>query len=432
VVNIAPRSYQVLLSPLVKKDTYGSNDGVDVNIDISDYIMNNGISKIRKTIDGQDYEYGVLTFGDLTLKINNENKRFNSERRAYESPNGYFWYRRDFARIDINYFDGENSNSYTRFVGFIYEDNTRQDFFKEDVKFIILSKESILRRVLISGGQIGNTILFSNAIKSILNVPEITDFLNYDAGNINVNYDDTIDDGSFFDGLSAEEAMNALMIASNSVFLVDDSDNLIVKSRLEGHETHNFYGAGDVFGRENLITIKDYNEGLQRTFNSVKINDITVSDNNYIIAYGLRQKSFELPFLTNETKISAVAQNILDSVKIPRQELSIEVETNTIKNAEILDKATLNFPLRVKPAREDDLVSLYGVAKYGTSRYNQVFGEFSIDPSIEWKIISIEEDPKTFKTVIKLRQTDAGFTSYLLKGDLGYILTGDLERIFVR
>ena len=392
------RQYQVLITPLVEKDTYGTELDVTQNIDLSDYIKQGGIGTIKQDVDNGDYDIGVFTYGSITMRALNLDGRFNDE----NDWRSIFKFSRDKAKVVVNFLDPDG-NILISFNGLINEDGTRQDFLKDEVKFKVLSQDSVIRKTKVSGGSITNGTLFSTAIKTIINVPDITSVLTYDSAKITVGLDLMIDNGSWFDNKTTKAALDALMVASNSVMVIENN-TMVVRTREENSgSVFNFYGHGDLFGRENILNIANFNTGVQRMFNSIVVNAREVSDQTYIETYSLRQKKVDLGFITDDVKESDIGNNILKEFKVPKLELEIETTTETAKGLNLFDLVSIDYPYRVRPANEETLPT-YGVSRYGTAVYPFIQGNIKIRPALAFKVIGFQEKPKDYKTIVKLRQ----------------------------
>ena len=55
------RVEQVFITPLASADVYGSE------VEVSEYVKIDGLSKIKRSIDSTDYSIGVYRFDDLTF-----------------------------------------------------------------------------------------------------------------------------------------------------------------------------------------------------------------------------------------------------------------------------------------------------------------------------------------------------------------------------
>lgn len=398
--NVYPfASYRILITPLVSEGVYGTTQDITLDVDVTDFVRN--FSNVKQQIDNGDYDIGIFTFGNLTLNAININRKFNDENDALS----IFPYRRDKAKIEILYCD-IFQNEITRFKGLINEDATRLDIKSDTVRFKVLSMDSIFRQVNIPSGAIVAGDLFSTAIKKIINVPAITDVLNFDPTNIVVDLDLTIDNGEVFSNTVVKESLDDLLRASNSILFIDENENVIVSSRAENPTTHSLFGNGDIYGRENILSVKSFNAGIHRVFNSVKVGDTEIStDTAWVSENGFRQKSYSFSFMTDSTKEGQIADRILNNFRVPKMETELVVQTDAIKNARILDLVKVDYNYKLTPDTRDETLPMYGVAQYSEAHYPTTVGSFRILPNIKWKIIGISESAKNFTTILKLRQT---------------------------
>jgi len=398
---IRPRSYQVLLTPLIAKDTYGNAMDVTGEFEIDDYVNAKGISTINREVDNGDFDFGVFVFDSIKLKCFNLDGKF--------APPGdsrsIFTYSRDKAKIKINFFDGINEDLIATFDGLFDERATRMNFKNDEISFTVLSQDSILNRVKVPAGSITAGNLISLAIKNLLQLPEITAVLNYDENNINVQNDYEIDVGSVFDNLIVKEALDQLLGASNSTLVVNKSNDIIVRSReFNSGAVFRFFGHGDLFGRENIINITKYNDGLHRMFNTVTVGGVSVSNLGSIDADGDNEKRINFEFITSPLKNLSIANDLLGNWGVKKKELVVEARTIDVKELNFFDLVSINYPYKVTPTPGQEL-PIYGVQKYGESYYPRVQGNLKINPNVAFKVIGIKEDPTKFTTKVKLRQT---------------------------
>ena len=392
-------NYRVLITPLVSDGVYGTTVDVTQDIDMTDLIKSFG--NVKQEIDNGDYDIGIFTFGNLTMKAINFRKKFNDHREALS----IFPFSRDKAKVEIQYRD-KDGNEITRFKGIINDDATRLDIKKDIVRFKVLSQDSIFRQVNVPPGAIVTGDLFSTVIKKILNVPAITNTINFSAANINVNLDIAIDDGEVFSNTVVKTSLDALLRASNSILFIDIDDNIIVKERSENVPLHALFGGGDAHGRENILSIKNFNSGVHRVFNSVKVGDTEVTtEAAWVLEHGFRQKTFDFDFITTASKQKQIADRISNHFRVPKMELELIVKTEAVKQIRLLDLGLVAFDWKATPDPDDDRLPMYGVAAYGTAHYARTNGSFRITQNISWKVYGISENAKKFTTTLKLRQT---------------------------
>lgn len=232
--------------------------------------------------------------------------------------------------------------------------------------------------------------------------------MNFDASNINPDLDETIDVGSVFDNLSTREALNRLLLISNSVMIINDAGDMIVKSRKEDETKSvvNLFGKSDELGRENIVSISDYNTGRHRMFNSLTFNTQTKSNNAIGQQFGERVKKINEPAITDATKEATIAQRLLDEFKAPKIELRLRVSTALANTMEVLDRVSVNYPLRIGKPAPGNFLPVIGVTEIGeaNSPLPKQFGARAIPPVIAFKVLRITDFPKTFVSELKLRQ----------------------------
>ncbi len=392
-------NYRVLITPLISEGVYGTTIDITQDLDMTDLIKS--FSNVKQEIDNGDYDIGIFTFGNLTMRAINYTRKFNDHTDA----DSIFSFTRDKAKVEIQYRDAD-ANQISQFKGLINEDATRQDTKKDTVRFKVLSLDSIFRQVSIPSGAIATGELFSSVIKKILNVPEITNVIGFNPANINVNLDLTIDDGEVFSNVVAKTALDDLLRASNSILYIDINEDIIVTDRAENLPLYALFGGGDDHGRENILSINKFNNGEHRVFNSVKIGDTVVSeDSAWIAENGVRQKSYSFDFITTASKEEQIADRILNHFRVPKMECEIVVITEDVKQTRLLDLVRIGFDFRASPDPESPGMPIYGIAEYDTDYYPHAAGSFRITQNISWKVIGISINAMNFTTTLKLRQS---------------------------
>lgn len=392
MADVTSTQYKIYITPRLAEFTYGDE------VQVSAEILFNGIKTMKKSIDSSDYEIGVFTYGDINLKLINEAGKYSDE----SDVRSIFKFSRDLAKVRVDYSD--NDGDVTRFRGLINDDATKQDFDKDEVVIRVLSNDSVIRTSSVASGLINDGSLASTAIGLILNQTKITSVLNYSALNINVDQDFIIDDASKLTSVNARVALNDILYACNSVLIVDSSDNMIVQSRTQNVKSIlNLYGPFDEKNRQNIIGVKKYNAGIHRAFTSVKIGETEV--NSLSAVFGFRQYARELAFITDTDTKTILGKKVLNEFKFPQIELEVSVPTYVVKNANLLDPVSLNYPLRTKRIA-GKFLPVVGATKIGDSEMPlpSTFGSASISKNIAFKIIEITEKPTSFESVLKLRQ----------------------------
>jgi hypothetical protein len=415
--------YRVYITPLYSAFTYGTE------VEVSEWVKNVS-GTITKSIDSQDFTVGVYTFNDVELTVDNAEGKFSDP----QDTRSIFRYSRNLAKVRIVYDRGDGSPSIS-YRGVINDDATAIDSDSDEATFTILGPDSVFKTATVPAGTITAGMTILNALVAVLNTSDVRSTLNVQLTNINPQNNVAIDDGTKFDGLNKRDAIATLLGASNSVMIIDADSNVIVRDRIQnyGNPTVYLYGKGDLLGRENIISIQNYNTGLQRLFNSVfvvggtptvEVTDISsttqtvaqkaLTGKSNVAAsqaiYGVRQKKFNFEWLTEQSTLDDVASGITDEFAYAKIELEVKVPTELVATAELLDQVSVSYPLLLTPTGK--FLPVIGVTKIGDadSPLPNVKGSISIDESLGFKIIEKTEELTDFTTTLKLRQV--GKTQY--------------------
>lgn len=393
--------YKVEINPLIKADTYGDY------IDISDYVQDGGIGKIKRGIDSTDFDFGLFTFSDITIKLENVNGKFNES----GDDRSIFCYQRDLAKVRISLvFNEQTGLSDKRFDGIINEDGTKANAYQDEITFKILSLDSVLRKTKVESGVLTDGMLASSAFKILINRPQITILLNYDENLINPSLDIILDDVSSLEKGKTSSTINKILQVTNSVMLIND-DNFVVVQDREPNLTvlRNFYGPYDIFYRENMTKMEKFNSGKHRTFTSVKVNNTEKSIEGYQQDFGFNQKEINAAFITNAETEGDIAEALANEFKMQKIEAEFRVPTIEFYETDILDLCRVYYPLRIKRI-DGSFLPIIGITKINddTWKLPNRYGSIEIRKDIAFKAISIEEDPKALEMIIKLRQVGNG------------------------
>lgn len=386
--------YRVFLSPRENASQFASE------IEITDWVELSGLREVVRSIDSTDYDIGAYTFNDVTLKCDNSEGLFSEP----SDSRSYFTFSRDLAKVRIVYFKDDVQT--TTFRGLINDDGTRNDLENDSITFRVLGPDSVLRRTTIITGRVADGTSIKNAIFAVLNREEISFILGISLSNINPDLDGTVDVGSELDGEPTRAILNQLLFVSNSVMVLDASNNVIVKSRDENTSKTPLalYGRGDLAARENIVSLKNFNSGQHRIFNTIEINERTAEDATSRIVYGARKKSLTIDWLTDTSNIDDLAERSVAEWKTPKTELEVTISTDLAKGYDLLDRVTIDYPLIRHPTGR--FLPVCGVFKAGDADapLPRISGSLSIEPNIGFKIIEIRESASEFLTTFKLRR----------------------------
>lgn len=413
--------YRVFFTPLIDVDamTYGDE------IDVSDRIELAGIGSIKKAIDSSDYDIGLYFYSDLTLKGYNHNGYFNDT----NDNRSIFIETRDRCKVRVVWTEADDDGVETEFVtyqGLINEEATRVDAVTDLITFKVLSRDSVIRNTKVSAGTITNGVTVETALEAILSNPAITSVLIFDAAEINPDLNFTIDDGSVFDNKSTREVLNQLLLASNSVMLIEADGTMVIQARTENEgDVHYLFGKSDLYARENIIRITAYNTGLHRMFSAVKVNDTEEEDTVFSDTFGYRQKKLTLDFITDTDTESEIASRLLSEFTAPKIEMNVQVSMEFAKNVELLDLVSVDYPLRVKPIA-GKFLPVVGATEIDDEDMPlpDIFGSIAISRNLGFKVIEIDDNPREFTSILKLRQIGTTLSDGVLNAPASCAIIG--------
>lgn len=396
--------------------SYPTQEGYSEWLDITEDCLQESIGSIKEVIESNEYDVGKITFSSINLVLRNEHSLYSD---AF-NPNSIFPVKRDTTKIrvefDINsdtnacgwFYCGETflSAPVTVFEGLLEESTAKFDVISQTVTFTILGLDSIISKVITpySSLVLGDTA--DELVFKILNQTQITNFITVDAANINCSYNVVCDDITSLENKTCLESLQEILKLANSVLFVRDGI-IYVQQRINNPtSSYIFYGPSSDEGIENIIELKDYGSGINRTWNSW-----TWADTNIILTfadsiekYGERKKEIDSPLITDNAKRTAVLNNYINEFGFPKTEFNITAPIYTpIAELGFLDMVNIDYPSDALPVI-DNLSSRYSQASYGNGRYNITINSLFISVSQQWKILNktINIVPQTI--TFKLRE----------------------------
>lgn len=403
-------SYRVYLTPRTGRSTYGSE------IEITSRVTEIGLPNFGRSIDSTDYGIGVYTYGDLRLVCANSDGYFNDQ----NDHRSVFDYSRDLAKVRIVFesaivtrdaagsVSSSTVTSTTTFKGTVSDEATKVDPKKETTSFRVLSIDSVFKNARIPSGAIPSGTDSTTALRTALGQYPIPQVLGVDQANINPDFEFTIDNGFALDNQASDNVIRQLILATNSVLLINESDDVIVRSRDADDTLSTLYLYGPFTGRGNILELNSYNDGRQRLFTSIKVNDSESFDSGYIKDFGFRQKGIELSFIMDSEVAGDIAARLVSEFRILRPELEVTVSAETAEGVGLLQPVSIDFPYNVKPYPNDAalFMPILGQAEIDDATTPLPFerGAIKIEPNVKWKVMEIEENPKEFTVTLKLRQ----------------------------
>lgn len=398
---------RVYLKPFDDAGQY--TDWIEVTSDVPE----NGLGPIRQKLDVNEYDLGIYSNSAVSLTLRNDHGKYSD----VGNIDSIFHYKRAESLVKITWDIANHdfvagvsmaeellSQEEVLFTGILNDESAAMGIQDQLLKFQVLGREAILERLLVPYADIANEDLASEIILACLSQAGVTSLLTVDAPNIDPGTDVEIDDVSVLQNLTVKEALNKLLLVTNSVLYVQGDAVYVTGRTPPADPGYYFYGQASESGRENIIDISNIKTGLNRMFNFVTWADTALSSENgsTLSKYGYRKKEVSFDGITNNT----TKQAVLDAIRTEFGDLKQEFELKTpigydVLALPILDRVSIDYP---QPAVSNDELPLYEVALYGEAIYPKTLSSFVILPSEHYKITGRAIDAVAGEVTFSMRR----------------------------
>jgi len=328
--------------------------------EVTQYIDFTSLGKIKQQVDQDEYNVGVFKFSSFQIKANNASGKF-SDTNVVES---IFRNKRSNSVLKLTWQimdDGPYcglavcgsvasatlSEEVEIFQGLINDESTAHDLKTQILSFNVLGLESIFSQVEFPYSSISNGDLFSDILFEALNQSAITDLITVDVANINLDTDIIIDDKSDWKNKTVKEVLDDILLGSNSVLWILDSTLYINSREAEADVSRTFYGQASDSGIEDIQSINNLKNGLNKVFNYWTWSASTeiASDIGSIDTFGIRKKEVDVPVITNTTRRGTILTSLKDEFKSQKQEMTL-VTTFSYEKLDlfILSRVNVDYP----------------------------------------------------------------------------------------
>jgi hypothetical protein len=392
-------------------------DGVYVSswIDITKYVS--GIGNISISIDSSDYQLGVYKNSNVSMQVNNNSGKFSD----VNITTSFFKYRRGGSKVKINYdiheytplcglaecgnfFLGEEV---TLFEGLLSDESYKLNAKDEIINFNMLGYEWLFSQVDVPYASILGSEGIEELLYMFLNQTTITNILTVVPGNISVGVDQDPDDYTLFENQTVDEALETLLLVSNSVLRIQDNTVYISERTAGATSQKTFYGQGSTDGAENIINLNNYNNGFHRTFNYFTWKDTTAKsyDADSVAKWNVKKKEVDTSIYTGVVKQENFLDALLAEFKDPKTEFQIVVPLSYDTIAlNLLDKVNVDYPVPYVPFSPGDEMPICGVAVCGVAILPTGLWAMNINKTTNFKIIEKNYDLKKLEITLKLRE----------------------------
>lgn len=402
--------FRAFIVPFNQDGTYGTEQEITSDVNFS------SISAVKQQLDNNQYNVGVLTYNDFNLKLRNEhghysqvgevNSIFNIKRN--DSIFRLYWQIDSFLPICGVAVCGTAQLSEVKLVyeGFIRDDSTSESPRDKAIKLKVLSLESIFSQVEVPNGVISNLDSFEDAFYAILNQTLITNLFTVDVANFDLAFDSTIDDALALASQDGKNAIDELLLLSNSIIYIKDRVIYISGRVASATSQYTFYGPASRLGLENIQNLLNIRTGISKSFNYWTWRDETfnVQDATNKALYGVRRKQIDSNVITITAKRQAVLGELATEFGTPKRYFKIKTPLN-YETIELffLDKVNVDYPT-VYFAAEGRNLPFYGIAQYDQDYYPIPEDFMTIDVNTNWRVMARNIDVKSQLLEFELRE----------------------------
>lgn len=292
-------------------------------IDISDYLLDSTSTEIESVIDFDSYGYGEVKTSTATFILNNKDGYFNDNQDMYSVFSNSESRHYTKVRYKAGYIDNGIIDELV-FYGLLNEKTSETDVVNGRYQFVALSLSQILSEQSIPSGILNASMTVSQAVNAIVNRTDITQYITYDAGNVNPDYDLTFDDATVFNNRKISEVLTDICQKCNSIWYVDMNGDFILESRTPNTNTpFLFTGGSKGTIKCNILSIMSYDAGFKKIINQVKYGN-TVVDGNYLSTFGTNTFNLDGDDITTEATKLEIANRIITEHEVPKRRVSLK------------------------------------------------------------------------------------------------------------
>lgn len=389
--------FRFYIKPFQSKGIY------DQEVDVTDDVIFNSIGNFSQKIDQSEFEVGFVTFGNVSLSLDNKRGRYNDA----GDPNSVFRIKRDQSLVVLKWFPdiqrpicgsavagiSKLSEPIEVFRGVISDDSTRIDVNKRTITFTALDVDSVLKNISYpsTGSSSKNvTEILQLCLQPLIDLNLVSSIVTVETSlNILVNEDESYGDST------CKDVLDSLARTGNFIFYVKNETAFVVDRSWPRSSIFAFYSTSSLGNQENIIKVDNVNFGLRQVFNVWESAGIIKQDTDSVELYGERKNEPDLPIFSGAPiDLENTLQNFVDYFGKPKLllNLTVVISTYTIDLA-ISDWVTVDIP----PAYFlDGGYSFYGNAKYGEGVYPVIENQFSVSKELSFivtgRVVNIKQN----------------------------------------
>lgn len=384
-------------------------------VDVSEDADLSSIGSFSQDLDNTDFDIGVYRTSSFQITLDNADGKYSD----VGSSESIFRFARSKSLLRVTWELSEErgavsgissiddcvlSEEIDILTGLLSDESLAMDLDQQKVTFQVLGRESILQKALVPFASISDGDLISEIVYACLNQADVTGILVVDEANISLGLDQATDVVASLENKTVQEALDDLLLASNSVLFID-GDEIHVQGRVPTNDVkYSFFGQASDLGPENIQNIQSIQSGLGRVFNFVTWAETTLSseDPTSTARYGVRKKELSFDFITDPLKRQLILNAIRDEFSMPKQEFlqccDFDYQTSAIA---LLDRCSVDYPTVAVPDAKD--LPLWNIAIEGQVRSPKVLWAFNINPLDHYKVTGRAIDFNDGSLSLKMR-----------------------------
>lgn len=384
-------------------------------MDVTPYVDLSSIGKIKRGLDNSTYDIGVFRYNNLSLKLHNSGGKFSE----VENLRSIFRTRRAGSKVRVTWAPdfppvcgiavcGEAvlSEEIDIYNGVLNDDATQVSIDDQIIPFQVLSSESQLSKIMVPYEDLSGSDTLKDILFKILDQVEVTRYLTVLTGNLSLTVNYIVDDLTWFENRTGKEAIERILLVSNSVLYCDGNTLKAVGRSPGGSVVKSFFGQASLLGNENIFDIPSYRTGQNRILNVVRWKEGAAAVNVESIGrWGAFPKELDVEFVSDSTKQTSSAESIVNEFKAPKKEL----EMQTVLGPEVialkfLDRVDIDYPTIAASAGK--YLPVVGLTKIGDieSPLPHIMWDLQITQDLNFKIMGMEIDLKTEMIAYNLRE----------------------------
>jgi hypothetical protein len=360
-------------------------------------LLENAVGSISYKLPSDGYNFGLVTVGNLKLKLNSKQGQFDDEGNVNSVFYPSYQRHESLVRVNDGYIDRKTGQEFTKqvFFGFIDgvsratrvdNENILQDLQCIDALSFLLKKYT-----LGDMENLTNNLSLNDLIFEIMNRTEFTNFVNINNSNVQAGYDIQNVDLTQYENQTQLLTIFQDLSTGHSFFFLNEQDFYYRKVNLPLDRGFSFDAK-----KEKIIKFSNYDEGLSQVYEKIYYQDN--SSVSYIapeLKYN-KSKTIEIKGVQDNTERQNIVNAIGAITSLPRKKIMIEIPY--FQEVNIFDEITIEEPIfLLKDA------FIWDLSKFdGGKKLDAFFRADNINLDQTWLVIEINHS--SFKTKIKLQE----------------------------